>query len=77
MPPWVAKGKKGLLFLASKLFRGDVLYDMIGNITVRLREIGTGPIGTILELASVPPRKIGTRLLGFCRPVSVSYLYIH
>ena len=36
--------------------------------TVRLREIGTLPIGTILEFASVPPRKIETHLLGFCRP---------
>ena len=32
--------------------------------TVRLREIGTGPIGTILRFTSVPSRKIGTLLLG-------------
>ena len=29
-----------------------------------------------MEFASVPLKKIGTRLLGFCRPFCVSYLYI-
>ena len=36
--------------------------------TVRNRGIGIPLIGTILIRASVPPRKIGTLLLGFCRP---------
>jgi len=38
------------------------------KFTVRFREIGTEQIGTILRFASFPLRKIGTRLLGFCRP---------
>ena len=41
---------------------------MIQVCTVRQREIGTPEIGTILEFASVPLKKIGTRLLGFCWP---------
>ena len=36
--------------------------------TVLHRGMGTGLMGTILEFASVPLSKIGTRLLGFCRP---------
>ena len=36
--------------------------------TVALREIGTELIGTILAFVLDPPRKIGTRLLGFWRP---------
>ena len=32
--------------------------------TVRLREMGTELMGTILRFASVPPRKMGTLLLG-------------
>ena len=47
-------------------------------LTVQLRGIGTGQIGTMLEFAPVPPRNIGTRLpgLGSADLVSVSYLHI-
>ena len=36
--------------------------------TVRHGEVGTVWIGTILRCASIPLKKIGTHLLGFCRP---------
>ena len=43
--------------------------------TVRLRGMGTGVMETILEFASVPLRKMGTLLLGFCGGLdSVFYL---
>ena len=44
---------------------GTVPSASIPATTVRLREIGTPLIGTILEFASGPLKKIGTRLLGF------------
>ena len=37
---------------------------MSESITVRLRGMGTGQMGTILRFASVPLRKMGTDLLG-------------
>ena len=36
----------------------------VRRYTVGNREMGTGQIGTILEFASVPLKKIGTDLLG-------------
>ena len=42
--------------------RGSCVWCVCG--TVRLREMGTGQMGTILIRASVPLRKMGTDLLG-------------
>ena len=47
--------------------------------TVRLRGMGTEPMGTILRFASVPPRKTGTLLLGSwwpCQCVLPTLYYI-
>jgi hypothetical protein len=40
----------------------------VHTFTVRHRGMGTEPMGTILEFASVPLKKIGTDLLGALWP---------
>ena len=68
--PWQSEGQEAAVCIYYILYTSYyilyTIYYILYTIyyTVRLREMGTELMGTILRFASVPPRKMGTLLLG-------------